>query len=209
MAFTLTFLPLCFSSQMALMFLVMPSVLRSLLIRTLPLSLFCPCVCVFDCVFHGHTHRHSQAVNGAPVWCCDCAGQCAPLCDCMPPRLRLSLDTSQPSRPADLYPTVTLSERHRETEREGKSEGIASGTGGDEKRGCRKVKGCHKVREQIERRGKRRERETESERTCRQERGGWRGEKRENEGAMRLWIIQNELKGGRDRRRGEIGSGSH
>lgn len=52
------------------------------------------------------------------MWCGDCAGQCAPLCDCMPPRLRLSLDTSQPSRPADLYPTVTLSERHRETERE-------------------------------------------------------------------------------------------
>lgn len=71
------------------------------------------------------------------MWCGDCAGQCAPLCDCMPPRLRLSLDTSQPSRPADLYPTVTLSERHRETEGErertrerererGKSEGIES-----------------------------------------------------------------------------------
>lgn len=39
--------------------------------------------------------------------------------------------------------------------------------------------------------------------------GGWRGERRESEGAMWLWIIQNELKGGRDRRRGEIGSGSH
>lgn len=62
---------------------------------------------------HRHTF-HSQAVNGAPPWCDDCAGQCAPLCDCMPARLRLSLDTSQPSRPADLYPTVTLSERHRE-----------------------------------------------------------------------------------------------
>lgn len=72
-----------------------------------------------------------------------------------------------------------------------------------------KVKGCHKVREQIERRGKRRGRETESERKCRQERGGWRGEERESEGAMWLWIIQNELKGGRDGRRGEIGSGSH
>lgn len=55
------------------------------------------------------------------MWCGDCAGQCAPLCDCMPPRLRLSLDTSQPSRPADLYPTVTLSERHRETEGEGRT----------------------------------------------------------------------------------------
>lgn len=52
--------------------------------------------------------------------CCDdCAGQCAPLCGCMPPRLRLSLDTSQPSRPADLYPTVTLSERHGEVEEVG------------------------------------------------------------------------------------------
>lgn len=39
----------------------------------------------------------------------------------MPPRLRLSLDTSQPSRPADLYPTVTQSERHRETGRERES----------------------------------------------------------------------------------------
>lgn len=90
---------------------------------------------MFACALHGHTH--SQAVNGAPVWCGDCAGQCALLCDCMPPRLRLSLDTSQPSRPADLYPTVTLSERHRETEREGehtrerdeKSEGIESRMG--------------------------------------------------------------------------------
>lgn len=60
-----------------------------------------------------------STVNGAPAWCDDCAGQCAPLCDCMPPRLRLSLDTSQPSRPADLYPTVTLSERHGETEEVG------------------------------------------------------------------------------------------
>ncbi len=137
MAFTLTFLPLCFSSQMALMFLVMPSVLQSLLIRTLPLSFLPPCVCLP--VFSTDTHiRHSQAVSGAPVWCGDCAGQCAPLCDCMPPRLRLSLDTSQPSRPADLYPTVTLSERHRETGREGKSKGIESGMGGEtRKRGCR------------------------------------------------------------------------
>lgn len=58
----------------------------------------------------------------------------------MPPRLRLSLDTSQPSRPADLYPTVTLSERHRVTEREGKSKGIERRMGGgsrDTKRGCR------------------------------------------------------------------------
>lgn len=39
-------------------------------------------------------------------------------------------------------------------------------------------------------------------------RGMERGE-RGSEGAMRLWIIQNELKGRRDRRRGEIGSGSH
>lgn len=36
-----------------------------------------------------------------------------------------------------------------------------------------------------------------------------RGGKRESEGAMQLWIIQNELKGGRDRRREESGSGSH
>lgn len=50
--------------------------------------------------------------------CSDCAGQCALLCDCMPPSLRMSLDTSQPSRPADLYPTVTPSERHAEKERE-------------------------------------------------------------------------------------------
>lgn len=40
-------------------------------------------------------------------------------------------------------------------------------------------------------------------------RGMERGGKRKSEGAMRLWIIQNELKGRRDRRRGEIGSGSH
>lgn len=39
--------------------------------------------------------------------------------------------------------------------------------------------------------------------------GGMEGKKRESEGAMLLWIIQSELKGGRDRRRGEIGSGSH
>lgn len=37
-------------------------------------------------------------------------------------------------------------------------------------------------------------------------RGGWGGG---SEGTTQLWIIQNELKGGRDRRRGEIGSGSH
>lgn len=136
-------------------------------------------LCVFACGFHGHTCRHSQTVNGVPSWCGDCAGQCAPLCDCMPPRLRLSLDTSQPSRPADLYPTVTLSERHREAEREGKSNGMESGMGGRGER-MQKVKGCHKVREQIEGRGKRRGRETESKRTCRQERGGWRGEKKES-----------------------------
>lgn len=39
---------------------------------------------------------------------------------------------------------------------------------------------------------------------------GKRGmERGKSEGTMQLWIIQNELKGGRDRRRGEIGSGSH
>lgn len=38
-----------------------------------------------------------------------------------------------------------------------------------------------------------------------------RGEVEEGESkrAMQLWIIQSELKGGRDGRRGEIGSGSH
>lgn len=126
MAFTMTFLPLCFfssssTSQMALMSLVMPGVLRSFSVRTLPLSFF-PAF-VFPCAFPRiwkHTF-HSEAVNGAPAWCGDYAGQCAPLCDCMPPRLRLSLDTSQPSRPADLYPTVTQSERHRETGRERES----------------------------------------------------------------------------------------
>ena len=51
--------------------------------------------------------------------CSDCAGQCALLCGCMPPSLRTSLDTSQPSRPADLYPTVTP----REAEKERGSEG--------------------------------------------------------------------------------------
>lgn len=106
------------------------AVQQSLLRRTLPLSFsffFIPRA--FACALPTLTHtldstldRHSQAVNGAPAWCGDCAGQCAPLCDCMPPRLRLSLDTSQPSRPADLYPTVTLSERHRETEGEGANE---------------------------------------------------------------------------------------
>lgn len=38
---------------------------------------------------------------------------------------------------------------------------------------------------------------------------GGGGEKSESKGAMQLWIIQSELKGGRDGRRGEIGSGSH
>ena len=54
-------------------------------------------------------------------------------------------------------------------------------------------------------------RETERRRANMQtgKRGMERGERRESEGAMRLWIIQNELKGGRDGRRGEIGSGSH
>lgn len=52
------------------------------------------------------------------------------------------------------------------------------------------------------------ERQRASEHADRKE-GGWRAERRESEGAMRLWIIQNELKGGRDRRRAEIGSGSH
>lgn len=113
-----------------------------------------PPMCVFAFALHTHTF-HSQAVNGAPSWCDDCAGQCAPLCDCMPPRLRLSLDTSQPSRPADLYPTVTLSERHRETEEVGerreergreteKSEGKDVGSGGHEER-LQKVKGCDEV----------------------------------------------------------------
>lgn len=133
--------------------------------RKASLDKLCPSALffIFFCVHHAHTNtrlhtdRHSQAVNGAPVWCSDCAGQCAPLCDCMPPRLRLSLDTSQPSRPADLYPTVTLSERHRETEgeranereREGErtSEGIESEMGG----GAEKWKAA--IREQIERRG--------------------------------------------------------
>lgn len=93
------------------------------------------------------------------MWCGDCAGQCAPLCDCMPPRLRLSLDTSQPSRPADLYPTVTLSERQRETEREGeRREGKSKGIERKRDRGrheerMQKAKCCHKARDQIERRG--------------------------------------------------------
>lgn len=58
MAFTMTFLPLCFfSSQMALMFSVMPGVLWSLPIRTLPLSLFPPFVSL-HAIFsrYGHTH---------------------------------------------------------------------------------------------------------------------------------------------------------
>lgn len=67
--------------------------------------------------------------------------------------------------------------RERAGERKGKSKGIESGMGVDEWRGCRKVKGWHKVREQIEGRGEKREWETESEQTCRQERGGMaRGE---------------------------------
>lgn len=57
-------------------------------------------------------------------------------------------------------------------------------------------------------RGGRDGRRSASEHADRKESGG-EGERRESEGAMRLWIIQNELKGGRDRRRGEIGSGSH
>lgn len=125
----------------------------------------------------------------------------------MPPRLRLSLDTSQPSRPADLYPTVTLSERQiervgakRNAERKGKeTEGWYRGGvwGGYHKERMEKVKGCNEVREQIERRGKEKT-ERQSEGTRIRKRGGWRGK---NEGAMRLWIIQKELKGGRVGRR--------
>lgn len=120
MAFTLTFLPLCsvFTDGVN----VFGNAQRAAKppYKNFAPQPFSPHVCVCICFAEAQTHTfHSQAVNGAPAWCGDCAGQCAPLCDCMPPRLRLSLDTSQPSRPADLYPTVTLSERHRETERMG------------------------------------------------------------------------------------------
>lgn len=127
MAFTLTFLPLCFLFTDS--FNVFGNAQRAV---KLPYKILAPQLFVYVClhVTPTDTDTHisqAQAVNGAPVWGGDCAGQCAPLCDCMPPRLRLSLDTSQPSRPADLYPTVTLSERHSETERERVREGASRG----------------------------------------------------------------------------------
>lgn len=84
--------------------------------------------------------------------------------------------------------------------------------GGRHEERMQKVKGCHKVREQIERRGGRdgNERQRAGEHADRKE-GDGEGKvgKWESEGAMQLWIIQNQLKGGRSGRRGESGSGSH
>lgn len=74
------------------------------------------------------------------------------------------------------------------------------------------MKGCNKVREQIQKREGGWNEEHARQRASKdadRKKGDGEGGKRKSEGAMRLWIIQNELKGRRDRRRGEIGSGSH
>lgn len=207
MAFTLTFLPLCSPLQTALIFVFGNAQCAA----KPPHKNFAPQLFYLPWLCFPQTQRQPASQWSSSVVWWLCWSMCSAVWLHAPKTEAESRHESAkpPCWPISYSYTKCETESNTEREgerREGKSKGIERkrDRGRNEER-MQKAKCCHTARDQTE--GGSGGNECEWHRQT--ERGGWRREKSESEGAMRLWIIQNELKGGRDMRRGETGSGSH